>query len=240
MKMDPVTMSNTKNIFITGIDTDCGKTVCCKALLDTAGALNLSTIAYKPISAGCIEIAGQLSNADALILQAHCSMPLQYHEINPIAFKPSIAPHIAALIENTFIDFNVINKGFDHLQTKNADLCFIEGVGGWRLPLDDSRYLSDWVINQHLDVILVVDMKLGCLNHAILTYQAIIQDGLNVTAWIANSSVEQMPYYQENILSLLKVIKSPLLAQIKHLKAPSDVNLSEYVDHGLFRSLVKR
>jgi dethiobiotin synthetase len=88
----------------------------------------------------------------------------------------------------------VLNKGLYHLQTKNADLCFIEGAGGWRLPVGDSRYLSDWVINQHLDVILAVNMKLGCLNHAILTYQAIIQDGLNVLGWIANSRVEQMPY----------------------------------------------
>ncbi len=134
----------------------------------------------------------------------------------------------------------MLNKGLYHLQTKNADLCFIEGAGGWRLPVGDSRYLSDWVINQHLDVILVVNMKLGCLNHAILTYQAIIQDGLNVLGWIANSRVEQMPYYQQNILSLSSIIKSPLLAQIKHLKAPTEVNLSMHVDHGILRTLVNR
>ncbi|MCK5819616.1 MAG: dethiobiotin synthase [Psychromonas sp.] len=233
-------MSKTKKIFITGTDTDCGKTICCKALLETAAALNLSTVVYKPIAAGCFNMAGQLCNADVLILKTHCSIPLHYREINPIAFKPSIAPHIAASIEKSSIDFDVMSKGLDHLETKNADFCFIEGAGGWRLPIGDSRFLSDWVIHQDLDVILVVDMKLGCLNHAILTYQAIIQDGLNVLAWIANSSVEQMPYYQHNLSSLSKVIKSPLLAEIKHLEAPLEANLSVLVDHDIFYTLLKR
>lgn len=227
-------MSNTKNIFITGTDTDCGKTICCKALLETAAALNLSTVAYKPVSAGCFNMAGQLCNADSLILKTYCSIPLHYREINPIAFEPNIAPHIAAFMEKTSIDFDVMSKGLDHLETKNADLCFIEGAGGWRLPISDSEFLSDWVIQQDLDVILVVDMKLGCLNHAILTYQTIIQDGLNVLAWIANSSVEQMPYYQHNLSSLSKAIKSPLLAQIKHVEAPLEADLSVLVDHDIF------
>lgn len=233
-------MTQTKNYFITGTDTDCGKTICTKALLETASALGYSTVAYKPISAGCENIGKQLVNDDALILQTYSSVELHYNEVNPIAFKSAIAPHIAAAVENRFIDFNLLTQGLNNLKNKKADLCFIEGAGGWRLPIDNTRYLSDWVIDQKLDVILVVGMKLGCLNHAILTYQSIIQDGLNVIGWIANSSTEKMPHYQENLDTLKQQIKSPLIAEFEPLDEPRNSNLSEYVNHEMFTAIIER
>ena len=233
-------MSATKCIFITGTDTDCGKTVSTKALLETADALGLSTVAYKPIAAGCEFIDDQLQNSDALTLQKNSSLALQYSEVNPIAFEAPIAPHIAAFLTQTYIDFNVISCGLRHLKTMNADLCFIEGAGGWRLPIDNERYLSDWVIDQKLDVILVVGMKLGCLNHAVLTYQSILQDGLNVIGWVANSASAKMPYYHENLTTLNEAINAPLIAEISYLDNIEDINLTEHVNHAAFSLMIEQ
>ena len=231
---------DTKCFFITGTDTDSGKTICSKALLETASALGYSTVAYKPIAAGCETINKQLCNSDALLLKTSSSVKLNYTEVNPIAFEPAIAPHIAASIENKFIDFNLLTNGLNTLKSKSADLCFIEGAGGWRLPVDNTRYLSDWVVEQNLDVILVVGMKLGCLNHAILTYQAIIQDGLNVVGWIANSPMQKMPYYDDNLNTLKAQIQSPLIAELTHLDDPVKNNLTEYVNHAEFTMMIER
>ena len=233
-------MTQTKSYFITGTDTDCGKTICTKALLEAGRALGYSTIAYKPIAAGCENVGKQLVNGDALILQTYSSIKANYNEVNPIAFQSAIAPHIAAKLENRFIDFNLLTNGLNNLKNKNADLCFIEGAGGWRLPVDNTRYLSDWVIDQRLDVILVVGMKLGCLNHAILTYQSIIQDGGNVIGWFANSSTEKMPYYQENLETLKQQIKSPLIGELCQLDDPIKNDLSKYVNHAEFTIMSER
>lgn len=219
-----------QTFFVTGTDTDVGKTVCCKALIQACNQHGLSTLAYKPIAAGCEMLNGQLSNEDARILQEASSVNLGYDAINPIAFEMPIAPHIAAQLENKPIDLQLITQGLNRLQSQDADIIIVEGAGGWRLPLNDKQMLSDWVIEQELAVILVVGMKLGCLNHAILTYQSIINDGLKVVGWIANQLQEDMPFYEQNLSYLTHRIAAPKLGEIAYVKKIQEQNLSEYIN----------
>ncbi|MFT6986828.1 MAG: dethiobiotin synthetase [Psychromonas sp.] len=218
-----------KTFFVTGTDTDVGKTICCKALLQSANKQNITTLAYKPIAAGCSLTIDGLRNEDALILQENCSVDVTYHDVNPISLQLAIAPHIAAKLENKTIKLMDISRGLKVLQEKDAEVIIVEGAGGWRLPLNDQETLSDWVIAQELPVILVVGMKLGCLNHALLTYETIINDGLKVIGWIANQLHTDMPYYQENLQLLSAKIDAPLIAEIPHLNEVKDIDLAQFV-----------
>lgn len=215
--------------FITGTDTDVGKTVVTRALLESVNKQGLSSLAYKPISAGCEQTNSGLRNSDALILQNSSSIKVDYQFVNPIAFLPPIAPHIAAAQEAIEINIDTVSHGFNRLKEKQADVLFVEGAGGWHLPVNNSLLLSDWVIEQGLDVIVVVGLKLGCLNHALLTVQSIQQSGLKVAGWIANHISPDMPYAQENISSLKELINAPLLAEIPFIEQVETTNLSQYI-----------
>jgi dethiobiotin synthetase len=216
--------------FVTGTDTDVGKTVCCQALLQAANKQQLRTLAYKPIAAGCEQTPYGLRNHDALLLQKACSLEVAYERVNPIVFTPAIAPHIAAQLEDKPIEQRYISQGLERLKSLKSDLIIVEGAGGWRLPLNANETLSGWVATQKLPVILVVGMKLGCLNHAILTYESIINDGLKVVGWIANQVDKNMPFYAPNIEMLKHKIHAPMLAEIPYLQNVSEQDLSSYVN----------
>ncbi|PKF63854.1 dethiobiotin synthase [Psychromonas sp. psych-6C06] len=220
----------TQTFFITGTDTDVGKTVCCAALLQAANQQGLKTLAYKPIAAGCEKTSAGLRNDDALTLQQYSNIEADYDLINPIAFEQPIAPHIAAELENRSISIDNITLGLEKLQSYHPDVLFVEGAGGWSLPLNNKQLLSDWVEAQQLSVIIVVGMKLGCLNHALLTYQTIKSAGLKVAGWIANQTQTEMPYYAQNLALLNAKIDAPLLAEIPHLPQAEHHNLGQYVD----------
>ncbi len=223
-------MTTQKTFFITGTDTDVGKTICCKALLQAATVQKLSSVAYKPIAAGCAVTNHGLRNDDALVLQENSSIAVSYQAVNPIAFELPIAPHIAAGLENRPISIDLISQGLEYLQQKNSDLVIVEGAGGWRLPLNEQQMLSDWVVAENLPVILVVGMKLGCLNHAVLTYETILNDGLNVVGWIANQVQPDMAYYQENLQLLTEKIAAPKIAEIPYSKDINELDLAQFVD----------
>ena len=223
-------MAQQKTFFITGTDTDVGKTICAKALLQAANKQKLSTMAYKPIAAGCQLTESGLRNEDALILQKNSTIELPYQAVNPIAFELPIAPHIAAELTNKPISLDLITLGLQNLQQKNSDLLIVEGAGGWRLPLNNDEMLSDWVVAQKLPVILVVGMKLGCLNHAVLAYESILNDGLNVVGWIGNQLQADMPYYQENLKLLTEKIAAPMIAEIPYLSTVNELDLGQFVN----------
>jgi len=216
--------------FITGTDTDVGKTLCCAALLQAAQQQGLSTLAYKPIAAGCDATQTGLRNEDALILQKNSTLKVDYALVNPIAYQDPIAPHIAATLEERPIELGVVTTGLQQLQSLSTDLLIVEGAGGWHLPINDKQLLSQWVIEQKLPVILVVGMKLGCLNHAMLTYQALISDGVPVAGWIANQLATEMPFYQQNLDWLKQKIAPPLIAELPTLDCPDSNDLAQYVD----------
>lgn len=224
-------MAQPKTFFITGTDTDVGKTICSKALLQAANKQKLLTLAYKPIAAGCHQTESGLRNDDALILRENSSIDVPYHAVNPIAFQLPIAPHIAAELQDDPIDLDLISQGLHDLQQKNADFIIVEGAGGWRLPLNNQQMFSDWVVKHKLPVILVVGMKLGCLNHAILTYESILNDGLDVVGWIANQLQTDMPYYEQNIQLLSEKIDAPMIAEIPYLSDIDEADLAQFVNY---------
>jgi len=202
-----------KSYFITGTDTDVGKTFVTRLLLEQLN-IHQPTIGYKPIAAGAEYIDGQWRNDDALILQQASSPSLSYQLINPICYPQAIAPHIAAAINEAPIELAQLNQWWQGVKN-NSKLALIEGAGGWRLPLNDSDYLSDFVKHNQFEVIVVVGMKLGCLNHALLTIEAIKADGLVIKGWIANQLETPMAHYQQNLDYLTQAIKEPLLGEVK-------------------------
>jgi dethiobiotin synthetase len=220
----------TKSVFITGTDTDAGKTLVSTGMLNAAKSLGLSTAALKPVAAGCEDYPEGLRNADALALQNEMTLPLHYDQVNPIALKAAIAPHIAAAQENQTLDVDLLVKASEPVWAANADLTLVEGAGGWRVPLNPKQTLADWVKAMQLPVVLVVGMRLGCLNHALLTVEAIARDGLPLAGWVANQIDPDMPVFDENLATLAHRIPAPCLGHIPFLHKPSAINTAKYLD----------
>jgi dethiobiotin synthetase len=217
-----------QSIFITATDTDAGKTLVAESVLLAANQIGLSTLGYKPVAAGCEATAQGLRNQDALTLQHAASIEIPYEQVNPIAFAEPVAPHLAARRCGEKIDLKCIQYGYVDLCKKSADLLLIEGAGGWRLPLGDGAFMSDFVIRNEIPVILVIGLKLGCLNHALLTYESLQNDGVKVLGWIANQIDPNMLYLQDNIDELHSLIDAPCLGVIPHLTDLTDAN--QYVN----------
>jgi len=208
--------------FITGTDTDAGKTLVTEAVLLAARQQGLTTLAIKPVAAGCERCAEGLRNDDAVKLMAQMTTTLSYDEVNPIAFEPAIAPHIAAQQAGQTLRLDRLITHCQRVLEQPVQLALIEGAGGWRLPLNESEYLSGLPQALRLPVILVVGMKLGCLNHALLTVEALASDGVRLAGWVANRLDANMGCFDENLLSLRSRIKAPLLGVIPFLAATED------------------
>lgn len=206
-----------KMIFITGTDTDVGKTYVSCLLLQAFNELGFSTFAIKPVSSGCEENdIGELLNQDALNLQRSASIKRVYKMVNPIAFKQPIAPHIAANNKGSPLSKERVCQAILSSRKDNADINLIEGVGGWAVPLNDDELFSDVVIDLKIPVILVVGIKLGCLNHALLTYQNILLRGGEVIGWVANCLDLETLAINENIETLKSWISAPCLAVVSY------------------------
>lgn len=210
--------------FITGTDTHIGKTFITCGFLQALQRKCFRTIAIKPVASGCILTKHGLRNNDALLLQANATVQLPYSLINPIAFSDAIAPHIAATQQN--IRLNTINIATQCQPALNtpADFYFIEGIGGWHVPLSASDSMVDLVKLLKCQVILVIGIKLGCLNHALLTHDAILNSGCNLFGWVANCVDATMPVVEENIQFLKNIIRSPLLGIV-----PFNCNAADYL-----------
>ncbi|GIC77477.1 dethiobiotin synthase [Moritella sp. F3] len=237
--------TNSKKVFITGTDTDVGKTVVSCAVLDYANKLGLKTVGLKPISAGCELTSVGLRNEDAVLLQQHASQLLDYKIVNPIAYQAPIAPHIAAHNQGESIDLALVNKSLS-LVPDDIEITVIEGAGGWHLPIsmnrnntDNSHLFSSWVAENELDVILVVGIKLGCLNHAILSAQAIAHSGANLIGWIANSPTTDIANYDDMIATLKVALAAPLMGEMPYFSSIEDKNKNSanYLDLTSYLSL---
>src|SRR5690606_27505056 len=190
-----------KAFFITGTDTGVGKTLITAGLLLAAKSRGLSTAALKPVAAGCEVTEAGLRNEDALLLQSVITQDLAYEQINPIALQPAIAPHIAAQQAKRILSVDRLS-GFCRGVLNSADVTLVEGAGGWRVPLNPAETLADLARVLQLPVILVVGIRLGCINHALLTVEAIARDGLQLVGWVANLIDPEMSNQQENIARL--------------------------------------
>lgn len=203
-------------IFITGTDTEAGKTYVCQGLLRGFIKLNLSALGMKPVASGCREVNGQLVNDDTLALMDASSIKLQHQEITPFAFQPAIAPHIAAKQIYRELTVENLEEKTREVFTQPADIFIIEGFGGWHAPLNEKENMSDFVISQQLNVILVAGIRLGCLNHTLLTYQAIENAGIKLIGWIANHIDKNMVCSEENVTYLKGKLPAECLGVIKH------------------------
>jgi dethiobiotin synthetase len=220
--------------FITGTDTGVGKTVVTLGLMRRLQERGRRVVAMKPVASGCQRTARGLRNADALLLQQQGSLPLEYCEVNPCAFEPAIAPHLAAAEAGTRIGFDAIRTGFERLAAQADQVC-VEGVGGWLVPLDEAQTVADLAAELGLGIILVVGIRLGCLNHALLTQAAILGAGLSLVGWVANQPAPGCERVDENIMALRSRLAAPLLGTVPFLPgcSPADVAACLDPDAGL-------
>ena len=218
-----------QTFFIAGTDTDVGKTLMATGLLAAANQQGLSTLAIKPVAAGCEQRPEGLRNEDALLLQQAMALALPYEQVNPVALEPAVAPHIAAQQIGKRLTVSQLAGYCRGALMQRADLAVIEGAGGWRVPLNPMETMADVAKALNLPVILVVGVRLGCINHALLTAEAIANDGLPLAGWVANRLEADMPCYQENIVSLKSLIRAPCLGEVPVLKNPTAEAVSGYL-----------
>ncbi|MGK2960187.1 MAG: dethiobiotin synthase [Candidatus Malihini olakiniferum] len=222
----------TKCWFIAGTDTEIGKTVASGALLQAAEKAGYRCAGYKPVASGAQNTSLGIRNEDACHLQACSSVPLTYDEVNPFVFFELTSPHIASVIEQKPIDFDVMSHGLTKLIAK-ADWVLVEGAGGWFTPLTPQHTFADWVLREQLPVILIVGVKLGCINHALLTAQAVIHAGLKLAGWIANHIQPEGRWHQAYLETLQCYLHAPLLGEISYVNKPHTLNLGAYLNISL-------
>ena len=202
--------------FITGTDTGVGKTFVTGVLMHALLKQGLSVAPMKPVAAGTIDTDGIALNEDVALLMALAGHPFPLHAVNPYCFRDAIAPHIAAAREGVEADIGVIQTAYLELRTR-ADVVLVEGAGGFLVPLSNSESMALIPQALLLPVILVVGMRLGCINHALLTVEAIGARGLKLAGWIANTPDQTMKAYAENLSTLQRLISAPLLGEIPYL-----------------------
>lgn len=203
--------------FITGTDTNVGKTWATVALMHYFRSQGKSVIGMKPVASGCSERDGVLVNDDALLLQENASLKLDYGLINPYAFAIPVSPHIAGKANPVKMD--VIVSFFNGIKDQ-AEVVLVEGAGGWYSPLNDVADNSDLAIALDLPVIMVVAIKLGCINHAKLTYQAIKNSGVSCAGWIAVCANSNELYIEEVVDTVKRLLDVPLLGVMPHANVP--------------------
>ncbi|BBU83766.1 ATP-dependent dethiobiotin synthetase BioD [Escherichia coli] len=212
-----------KRFFITGTDTSVGKTVVSRALLQALASQGKTVAGYKPVAKGSKETdcasrqsllhaPEGLRNKDALVLQSVSTIELPYEAVNPIA----LSEEESSVAHSCPINYTLISNGLANL-TDKVDHVVVEGTGGWRSLMNDLRPLSEWVVQEQLPVLMVVGIQEGCINHALLTAQAIANDGLPLIGWVANRINPGLAHYAEIIDVLGKKLPAPLIGELPYL-----------------------
>jgi dethiobiotin synthetase len=202
-----------RHFFVTGTDTGVGKTTVTVRLMQQLIAQGLTVIGMKPIASGCAWLDGRWQNDDVLQLTAASNVSAPPELINPYCFDPAIAPHIAAAQAGVEIDFHVIQAAYAQLASM-ADVVIVEGAGGLLVPLNGSQTIADLIQALQLPALLVVGMRLGCINHALLTAQVLKQRNIDCCGWVANNIDPQMSVPQENLQSLITGLQQPPVLQV--------------------------
>lgn len=204
-----------QSYFVIGTDTNVGKTYVASALVKHFADLSLKSVGMKPVASGCTlndKLALINEDVTALIKASNINAPLDL--INPYRFAPAIAPHIAAAQADIQIDLNSIKQAYEQL-TSLADVVIVEGAGGFFVPMNKTETLADLAVLLNIPVILVVGMRLGCINHALLTVEAIKARALNLVGWVANEIEPNMPMFDENLTSLQQRIVAPCISVVR-------------------------
>ncbi|MFC1748204.1 dethiobiotin synthase [Pseudomonadota bacterium] len=221
-------MAYNNGYFITGTDTDVGKTCISLGFVELLIQSKKAVGVMKPISAGCEKTKAGLRNSDALMLQQKSNIETDYNTINPYAFEPAIAPHLAAREAETHIEIETILKHYRTIQSQSSCV-IVEGAGGWMVPLNDFQTMADLAKLMELPIILVVGMRLGCLSHALLTIDAIRHHKLPLAGWVANHIDPEMSRPKENLQTLLEMIDAPLLGRVPYLKKQERHTITKYL-----------
>lgn len=219
-----------KKFFITGTDTNVGKTTISSIFLKKASALGYKTTGYKPISSGFQKTIYNIIENDASLLKENSSIKFSDKETNSISFFENAPPHILSEIKGKTIEKKHLSLGLKRI-SKKSNWILIEGAGGWYTPLSYKETFSDWVKEEKLTVIIVVGIKLGCINHAILTERAILSEKLICGGWVANNIHPKDKYNLYYIQTLLRHIQSPLLGIMPYLKYTNRTNIDKVKIH---------
>ncbi|MGE0485069.1 MAG: dethiobiotin synthase [Gammaproteobacteria bacterium] len=202
------------NVFVTGTDTGCGKTYVTAGLLRHLAARGTRALGMKPIASGAERIDGQLVNEDVRALVAASSVAVPPRVLNPYLFEPPASPHLAAAASGAHVDLDVIRDAYAACRAA-AEVVVVEGVGGWQVPLAEDLDVADLVRALGLPVLLVVGVRLGCINHALLTSAAIAEAGIVCHGWVANV-LEPDLYDRDGVIeTMARRIPAPLLATIE-------------------------
>jgi len=222
-------MTIAKGLFITGSDTEVGKTEVTLGLIAALQREGRTVLGMKPVAAGCTETADGLRNEDAERIRAQASVQRGYENVNPYAFAPPIAPHIAAEQSGTSIVLGPIEDAYQRLAA-NADWVLVEGVGGWRVPLGPTLTLADLPKTLELPVLLVVGLRLGCLNHALLSAESIIASGLTLAGWAASHVDPEMAAAEANVDTLRERLPAPCIGVLPWLPEPTPDRSAEHLN----------
>ena len=207
-----------RGIFITGTDTDVGKTVVSCALVRGLRARGRRVAVMKPVASGATRTPHGLRNADALALMEAAGSELPYERVNPYCFEPPVSPHIAAKEAGIEVDTSRIKQDYDVL-VAGSDWVVVEGAGGWFAPINNHQTMADLAWALSVPALLVVGLKLGCLNHAQLTRIGIEAHGVSFAGWVANGVDPAMARAAENLTALERLLGEPALAVIGHSPA---------------------
>lgn len=215
-------------LFVTGTDTGIGKSVASAALLHALRRDGRSAVGMKPVASGCEQVEGQWRNEDALLLQSASVPQPGYADVNPFALPEPLAPELAAAGAGVSLSLAPVQTAFARLQAR-ADRVVVEGVGGWLAPLSASLDQVDVVRALDLSVVLVVGLRLGCINHARLTHQAIEASGARLVGWIANDVDPTMACADENFAILHRYLKVPCWGRLPHAAKPDPAVMARHL-----------
>jgi dethiobiotin synthetase len=215
--------------FLTGTDTGCGKTEISLGLMAALQARGITTLGMKPVASGCERGPDGLRNGDASRLLAQGSSMAPYGLVNPYAFEPPIAPHIAAGEAGVDIQLTTIKRAYQTL-AHEANLVVVEGVGGWRVPLGSSLFVSDIPKALGLPVLVVVGLKLGCINHTLLTVESIRATGAVLAGWVANEIDPGMLARDANLATLAALIEAPCLGVVPWVEGQGPDDVAGYLN----------
>ena len=218
-----------RGLFVTGTDTEVGKTVISAGLVHALGQRGLRVCGLKPVASGCLETPDGLRNEDALALQAAANVELAYETINPYAFVPPIAPHVAAARAHKTIDPAVIDKA-RRRAAEVAEVVVMEGVGGWLVPLGPDTSVADMAVDAGMPVVLVVGLRLGCINHALLTAESVRARGLTIAGWVANALSTEMAAAEEVVAAIDERIGAPLRGQVPFMAEATPQQVAACLD----------
>jgi dethiobiotin synthetase len=203
-----------------------GKTLVSAALIHAFIAHGLKVTGMKPVASGSELTTQGLRNSDALALQQAANVPADYDAINPYCFEPAIAPHLAAQQIGVSIELSMLQQAYRALAAR-SEVVIVEGAGGWRVPLTPSGYLSDFPEAEHMSVVMVIGLRLGCLNHAVLTAEAIQSGPCKLVGWVGNSIDPAFALLQQNLDTLRDRLPVPCLGVLPHAAEPDALALSK-------------